>query len=98
VGVYSTAPPLGKLVDAKGPRIPLVLGLVFTSVGYFGIKAIFDAGSGEPISTLTLVALISCSYMTGAGGNGGLTAAVNTVARSFPDQYVCLLSPSPTMN
>lgn len=86
-GVYCTGPFLGRLVDAKGPRIPLAMALVFLFVGYFGIKTIFDAGSGDPISTITLTTLLVCSFMTGAGGNGGLASSINSVAKSFPDTF-----------
>lgn len=88
VGAYSSAPLMGRLVDAKGPRIPLTTALVLLFIGYFGIKAIFDAGSGESISLTTLSVLILCKYLTGIGGNSGLVGSVNTVAKSFPDKLV----------
>lgn len=92
VGVYTSGPFLGRLVDAKGPRIPLTIALVLLFTGYFGIKAIFDAGSGDPISLITFCALAFCSYITGIGGNGGLTSAMNATAKSFPDKLVSCLS------
>jgi MFS family permease len=92
VGVYTTAPVSGRLVDAKGPRIPLAMGLVFLLTGYLGIKAIYDAGSGERISTFTFVVLILCAFITGVGGNGGLSGSVNSVAKSFPDKFVRICS------
>lgn len=87
MGVYSTAAVIGKLVDAEGPRIPLVMAIVFLFSGYLGIKSIYDAGSGHPISTITFVILILCTFLTGVGGNGGLSSAVKPVAKSFPDKF-----------
>jgi len=86
VGVSSGGPFLGRLVDAKGPRITLIIALLLLFGGYFGIKAIFDMGSGEPISSITLGALIFCQFITGVGGVGGSISSVNTVAKSFPDR------------
>jgi MFS family permease len=88
VGVYTVGPFVGKLVDAKGPRIPLTIALVFLSGGYFCMRVIFNSGSGESISTLTFFLLVFCSYITGVGGNGGMSGAINSVAKSFPDQLV----------
>ncbi|KAG6915674.1 hypothetical protein DXG01_010504 [Tephrocybe rancida] len=56
---------------------------------YSGIKYIFDSGlpvDGTTISTLTSCVLVLCGFMTGAGGNAGLTGAVNSTAKTFPDK------------
>lgn len=47
----------------------------------------YDAGpsTDDHLPFSTLLALSVFSYMTGAGGNCGLTASVNTVAKSFPE-------------
>ncbi|KAG6873598.1 hypothetical protein C0995_013971 [Termitomyces sp. Mi166 len=60
-------------------------------VGYSGIKLIFDAGvppnsNSATISFFTSCVLILCGFMTGAGGNAGLTGAVNSTAKTFPDK------------
>jgi hypothetical protein len=59
-------------------------------VGYLGIRAVYDAGlpEGETLPTWRLGVLIACSFMSGIGGNGGLAAALNTAAKSFPDRSV----------
>ncbi|KAI5992650.1 major facilitator superfamily domain-containing protein [Pisolithus marmoratus] len=42
-------------------------------------------GSGTSISSVHFALLITCSLLTGLGANAGVTAAVNTVAKSFPE-------------
>lgn len=89
VGVYASGPVWGRIVDSRGPRILLAGGFVFSLLGYAGIRHFFDAGllpSETALSTLNLAVLISCSWLTGAGGNGGLTSSVNSTAKSFPDR------------
>lgn len=59
-------------------------------IGYGGMKHMYD--TGDSIGTATLALLMIFSYMTGAGGNSGLTAAVNATAKSFPDTQVSTTS------
>ncbi|KAG6917474.1 hypothetical protein DXG01_002451 [Tephrocybe rancida] len=78
-----------RIVDLRGPRILLASAFVLLLGGYSGMKTIFDSGvptTSSSISTLTLCTLVLCSYMTGVGGNAGLTSAINTVAKTFPDK------------
>ena len=57
--------------------------------GYTGIRAFYDhADSITPLSTTMLVILITCSFLTGFGGNGGLTGSMNANAKSWPDKRV----------
>ncbi|KAG6897161.1 hypothetical protein C0992_003667 [Termitomyces sp. T32_za158] len=89
VGVYSSGPIWGRIVDTYGPRIPMVLAFVLLLLGYSGIKLIYDAGvpeNSDTISLFTSCVLILCGFMTGAGGNAGLTGAVNSTAKTFPDK------------
>ena len=44
----------------------------------------------QRISTLGFCVLIFCSFLTGAGGNAGLTSAMNATAKSFTDEAVRL--------
>ncbi|KAG2028570.1 major facilitator superfamily domain-containing protein, partial [Suillus americanus] len=82
MGVYLTGPAWGRVVDSKGPRIPLISAFACILIGYLGIRHIFDNGAGTVIS---LVVLIACSFMTGLAGNAGLAVAMNTTAKSFPE-------------
>ncbi|KAF5352104.1 hypothetical protein D9757_013761 [Collybiopsis confluens] len=78
-----------RVVDARGPKSLLLSGFILLLIGYSGIQQIYNAGLPENTTTLSvpmLVLLIACSFMTGVGGNGGLAAAINTTAKSFPDK------------
>lgn len=92
--MYISAPIWGKLVDARGPRLLLVGAFVLLLAGYSGIRHIYDIGVPESdprpasLSTFSFYALVLCSIMTGAGGNGGLTGSVNSTAKTFPDRAV----------
>ena len=64
-------------------------------VGYSGIRHFYDSpdlhgpnDDSERISHIAFVVLILCSFLTGAGGNAGLSSAVNATAKSFPDELV----------
>ncbi|XP_006457578.1 hypothetical protein AGABI2DRAFT_154754 [Agaricus bisporus var. bisporus H97] len=91
VGVYSSGPIWGRIVDKRGPRIPLIGAFVLLFLGYSGVKSFFDAGlPGDAqtagLSTFSFILLVFCNYMTGSGGNGGLTSSVNSTAKTFPDR------------
>ncbi|KAJ7661486.1 major facilitator superfamily domain-containing protein [Mycena polygramma] len=88
VGVYSSGPFWGRIVDTRGPRIPLALSFLFLFFGYTGIRYFFDAGvaEGSTLSSISMGLLIACSFMTGAGGNASFTGAVNSTAKTFPDK------------
>jgi len=92
VGVYLTGPILGKIVDARGPRLLLIGAFISLLSGYSGIRGIYDAGLGEAtqLSRVRFVLLVTCSFITGAGGHSGMASAMNTTAKSFPDNFVSL--------
>lgn len=96
VGVYSSGPFWGRIVDSRGPRIPLSFAFVFLFFGYTGIRHFYNVGveNGATVSSLSLALLIACSFMTGTGGNAGFTGAINSTAKSFPDKAVrpCVVS------
>ncbi|KAI5992654.1 major facilitator superfamily domain-containing protein [Pisolithus marmoratus] len=87
VGVAASGPVWGRIVDSRGPRILLAGAFVCSIVGYSGIKGMYDddTGSGTSLSPAYFVLLITYCLLTGLGANAGLTAAVNTVAKSFPE-------------
>lgn len=88
VGVYASGPIWGRIVDRRGPRILLACGFMFLLGGYSGIRHLYDKGMPDDaasLSTFGLYTLILFSFMTGAGGNCGLTSAVNSTAKTFPD-------------
>ncbi|TFY80895.1 hypothetical protein EWM64_g3108 [Hericium alpestre] len=87
VGVYTSGPLWGRLVDARGPRLLFVSAFVFLLSGYSGIRGLFDSGldDGARLSKLHLGLLIFCGFLTGLGSNAGVTSAINAPAKSFPD-------------
>ncbi|KAI9566752.1 major facilitator superfamily domain-containing protein [Boletus coccyginus] len=86
MGVYACGPLWGRIIDRKGPRIPLISASIFLLIGYLGIKQIYDdgIGNGTTVSPVHFALLVVCGFMTGSGGNAGLNAAMNTTAKSFP--------------
>ncbi|EGN92319.1 hypothetical protein SERLA73DRAFT_191271 [Serpula lacrymans var. lacrymans S7.3] len=89
MGVYSSGPIWGRIVDGRGPRIPLIGAFGFLLMGYIGIKRVFDVGvpsNDISISIFSIIILVVCGFMTGLGGNAGLASAINTTAKSFPDK------------
>ncbi|KIJ24619.1 hypothetical protein M422DRAFT_274545 [Sphaerobolus stellatus SS14] len=88
MGVYTTGPILGRIVDKRGPRPLLLSSFFLLLIGYTGLRSYFDAGpiGDDKLPTASLIALSLFSYMTGVGGNCGLSAAVNSTAKSFPDR------------
>ncbi|KAF5364602.1 hypothetical protein D9758_005619 [Tetrapyrgos nigripes] len=88
VGVYLNGPLWGKVVDQRGPRIPLLSAFLLLLIGYSGIRFIYDGGvpeSSKKLPTVLFAMLIAFSFMTGMGGNGGITSAINSTAKTFPD-------------
>ncbi|KAJ2914144.1 hypothetical protein MD484_g6264, partial [Candolleomyces efflorescens] len=88
IGVYTTGPVWGRIVDSRGPRILLSCAFVFLLGGYMGMRFLYDAGLPQGVKdlpTMSFITLVLCSYLTGAGGNGGLTSSVNSTAKTFPD-------------
>ncbi|KAF9546306.1 MFS general substrate transporter [Agrocybe pediades] len=89
IGVYTSGPLWGRIVDKRGPRILLASGFVLLLGGYSGMRYLYNTGlppGVESISFLGLCVLVLFSFMTGTGGNGGLTSAVNSTAKTFPDK------------
>ncbi|KAF9474613.1 MFS general substrate transporter [Pholiota conissans] len=89
VGVYSSGPVWGRIVDTRGPRILLVCAFVFLLGGYSGMRYLYDTGLPVDVVTLSMIGfcmLVMCSFMTGAGGNAGLVSSVNSTAKTFPDK------------
>ncbi|PPR04909.1 hypothetical protein CVT24_007153 [Panaeolus cyanescens] len=88
MGVYASGPIWGRIIDTRGPRIALACGFVFLLGGYYGIRSMYDGGLPDDalhISTLGFCWLVFFSFLTGSGGNGGLTSSVNSTAKTFPD-------------
>jgi hypothetical protein len=62
-----------------------------------GMRYLYNSGLPSGVAHLSIPAfllLATCSFLTGAGGNGGLTGSVNSTAKTFPDKAVSLGSTS----
>ena len=79
-------------MDSRGPRILLACSFVFLLGGYSGIRYLYDSGLAPDalsVPSIIFYALLLCSFLTGVGGSGGISGAINTVSKTFPDQAVC---------
>ena len=93
VGVYSSGPIWGRIVDSRGPRILLACSFVFLLVGYSGIRYLYDSGLAPDVLSAPAIifyALLFCNFLTGLGSSGGITGSVNTTTKTFPDRAVCI--------
>jgi hypothetical protein len=70
--------PIGMVVDARGPRIAVVVGAILLGLGYFPLHLAYDSGSGS-VSLLCLY-----SFFTGMGGCAAFAASVKTSALNWP--------------
>ncbi|KAI0310364.1 major facilitator superfamily domain-containing protein [Amylostereum chailletii] len=89
VGVYTSGPFTGRIMDTRGPRPLLIASFVCLLSGYLTIRAMYDAGLDEGEENLRrghLLLLIFASYLTGVGSNSGMASAMNSTAKSFPDR------------
>ena len=96
VGVSASAPIWGRIVDSKGPRILFALGFMFLLGGYSGIKHLYDSGLPPGISTLPALSfyiLVLFNFLIGCGSYGGMTSALNSTVKSFPDKVVSERAP-----
>jgi nitrate/nitrite transporter NarK len=76
--MYSLGIPLGMMVDAKGPRIAVILGAFLLALGYFPLHRAYEKGSG-PVPLLCVF-----SILTGVGGCSAFSAAIKTSALNWP--------------
>ena len=74
----------------KFPLSLLVAASILLFTGYTGLRRYFDAGPSNDgnLPLFSLIAMSVFSFMTGVGGNAGLTSATNATAKSFPDYMV----------
>ncbi|KAH7343585.1 major facilitator superfamily domain-containing protein [Rhizoctonia solani] len=91
LGVYCSGPLWGKVVDARGPRIPLLVAFVLISFGYGGIRAFYTGAITMSETSAArfnggVAALFFFSLCTGMAGSAGITSAMNSAAKSFPDR------------
>ncbi|KAL2405881.1 hypothetical protein ABEF95_001962 [Exophiala dermatitidis] len=81
LGMYAFGIPSGMLVDAKGPRWGIALGIMCFAVGYYPIAKAYEAGPGA--YSVALICLFS--FFTGAGSCSAFTASIKAAALNFPE-------------
>jgi hypothetical protein len=78
-------------MDTRGSRPLLIVAFTTLLFGYLGVRALYLAGlgaSGAELPVGRFAALVFCSYLTGVGGNSGMTSGMNSTAKSFSDSAV----------
>ncbi|KAF8629470.1 hypothetical protein AX15_003432 [Amanita polypyramis BW_CC] len=88
IGVYSSGPVWGRFVDSRGPQIPLAGSFLLLLTGYTGIRYFYDRGltpQDTAIPGVTFALLVVCEFLSGSGGNAGVTSGINSTAKTFPD-------------
>lgn len=89
--MYGSAPLWGRFVDLRGPRIPFLSAFLLLLTGYYGIRHIYDQGLSRgqvTVPNATFILLVLFGFASGSGGNAGITSAINSTAKSFPDSAV----------
>ncbi|KIL59181.1 hypothetical protein M378DRAFT_15039 [Amanita muscaria Koide BX008] len=87
-GVYGTSAIWGRVIDARGPRIPFTSAFFLLLIGYSGIRLLYEHGLTHNENTLpsfTFLLLVACSLITGVGASAGGGSAINSTAKTFPD-------------
>ncbi|KIW58603.1 hypothetical protein, variant 2 [Exophiala xenobiotica] len=79
--MYAFGIPSGIMVDAKGPRWGIALGIILFAVGYYPIAQAYEAGPGS--YSVGLICLFS--FFTGAGSCTAFTASIKAAALNFPE-------------
>jgi len=92
-GFYISGPVWGRIIDARGPRIPLIGAAACVFIAYAGTKRIYDDGIGTStsLSPVLFALLVVLAMFIGFGANAGLNSGVNTTAKSFPESAVRIL-------
>ena len=76
--MYSLGIPVGMMVDAKGPRIAVIMGAMLLAFGYFPLHQAYDKASGS------MPMLCLFSFFTGLGGCSAFAASIKTSALNWP--------------
>lgn len=80
LGMYATGIPAGIVIDNRGPRWGVAIGLLLFCGGYYPLAKAFDAGPGS----YGILALCLFSFFTGAGSCTAFNAAIKAAALNFP--------------
>ncbi|OJD19854.1 hypothetical protein AJ78_00214 [Emergomyces pasteurianus Ep9510] len=81
LGMYASGIPIGLLVDSKGPRPGILIGIVALWLGYFPIHRAYVSGHGS----MSVPALCFFMLFSGVGSGAGFSGAIKAAASNFPD-------------
>ncbi|KAG5294542.1 MFS transporter [Histoplasma ohiense] len=81
LGMYASGIPVGLLIDSKGPRPGMLLGILALGAGYFPMHRAYVSGKGS----FGVPALCFFMLLTGVGSSCGFSGAIKTAASNFPD-------------
>ena len=81
IGMYAVGIPGGILIDKKGPRWGVFIGVIGLSVGYFPLHSAYDQGPGS----MSTAALCFFSLMTGIASGTAFSAALKVCATNWPN-------------
>ncbi|KAF2719320.1 putative MFS transporter [Polychaeton citri CBS 116435] len=83
IGMYAVGIPFGYLIDNKGPKWGVVLGLILLASGYFPLHSAYDKGTthgGTSIGWLCFFA-----FLIGVGSCSSFAASIKVCASNWPD-------------
>ena len=80
IGMYAMGIPGGILIDSRGPRWGVFVGVVGLAVGYFPLHRAYDQGE----KSMSLTALCFFSLMTGIASCTAFSAALKVCATNWP--------------
>jgi MFS family permease len=81
IGMYAMGIPGGMLIDSRGPRWGVFIGVIGLSVGYFPLHRAYDQGAGS----MSVPALCFFSLMTGIASCTAFSAALKVCATNWPN-------------
>jgi MFS family permease len=80
IGMYAVGIPGGILIDSKGPRWGVFVGVLGLAVGYFPLHRAYDQGPGS----MSTAALCFFSLLTGVASGTAFSAALKVCATNWP--------------
>ncbi|KAK3691873.1 hypothetical protein LTR37_018366 [Vermiconidia calcicola] len=80
IGMYAMGIPGGILIDSKGPRWGVFVGVIGLAVGYFPLHMAYDKGAGS----MSVPMLCFFSLMTGIASCTAFSAALKVCAMNWP--------------
>lgn len=81
IGMYAMGIPGGILIDTKGPRWGVLVGLLGLAIGYFSLHSAFELGEGS----YSLPMLCFFTLLTGIASCTAFSAALKVAAMNWPN-------------